>query len=91
MAFALGLVAIVLGPGTYEGDARLGFGLGPASLGMTVAGLVGGVVCLVLALLASSVWPRSGPRQCGPITAAPTVLRELRRCAIAQRCASDPW
>jgi uncharacterized RDD family membrane protein YckC len=44
----LGFVAVVLGAGTLgRGRERPG----PAALGMTVAGLLAGLVCLVLTLL----------------------------------------
>jgi dolichol kinase len=47
-ALLLGLVAVVLGAGTLgQGRERLS----PVGLGMTVAGLLAGLVCLVLTLL----------------------------------------
>ena len=47
-ALLLGLVAVVLGAGNLgRGRERLN----PAGLGMTVAGLVAGLVCLLLTLL----------------------------------------
>jgi len=47
-ALLLGFVAVVLGAGTLgRGRERPG----PAALGMTVAGLLAGLVCLVLTLL----------------------------------------
>jgi hypothetical protein len=47
-ALLLGFVAVVLGAGTLgRGRGRPG----PAALGMTVAGLLAGLVCLVLTLL----------------------------------------
>jgi hypothetical protein len=47
-ALLLGLVAVVLGAGTLgQGRERAS----PAALGMTVAGLLAGLVCLVLTLL----------------------------------------
>ena len=47
-ALLLGLVAVVLGAGTLgQGRERPS----PAALGMTVAGLLAGLVCLVLTLL----------------------------------------
>jgi hypothetical protein len=47
-ALLLGLVAVVLGT---ENLGRRRERLNPAGLGMTVAGLVAGLVCLVLTLL----------------------------------------
>jgi hypothetical protein len=47
-ALLLGLVAVVLGAGTLgQGRERPS----PAALGMTVAGVLAGLVCLVLTLL----------------------------------------
>ena len=49
-ALLLGFVAVVLGAGTL-GRGRGRERPGPAALGMTVAGLLAGLVCLVLTLL----------------------------------------
>jgi hypothetical protein len=90
-ALLLGLVAVVLGTGNLGGERER---LSSAGRGMTVAGLVAGLVCVLLTLLFLTGFFRAGPGGRGriePITAAPTVSRDLLRHRIARRCATDPW
>lgn len=62
-ALLLGLVAVVLGTGNLGRERER---LSPAGLGMTIAGLVAGLVCILLTLLFLTGFSSADPSGCSP-------------------------